>query len=163
MNKTVRLLVVCIFLATSTLAAGYIVSGLGIWSLLMVVLVTVWLIGVRGGWNWLASIMLSCFIGASIVGFWIGYNESWIWFALAGLIATLSAWDLNHFLLRWQPCDRRSLAVGEKTNQGEITGDEAYSQPGFDLEQNHLNRLLAVVALGFLLAVLALTIHTSQL
>ena len=97
------------------------------------------------------------------MGFWIGYNESWIWFALAGLIATLSAWDLNHFLLRWQPCDRRALAVGEKTNQGEITGDEEFSQPGFDLEQNHLNRLLAVVALGFLLAVLALTIHTPQL
>ena len=48
MNKTVRLLVVCIFLATSTLAAGYIVSGLGIWSLLMVVLVTVWLMGCVG-------------------------------------------------------------------------------------------------------------------
>ena len=49
MNKTVRLLDICIILATSILTAGYIVNGLGIWSLLMVVLGAVWLIGVRGG------------------------------------------------------------------------------------------------------------------
>ncbi len=83
------------------------------------------------GGAWLMVVVVS---GLAAVGAWIGLDP---WLLLLGLIASLSAWDLDAFARQVKAADAVEPA----------------------LEGRHLRRLLVVDGIGLLLAGLALTVQ----
>jgi hypothetical protein len=122
--------------ATSTLALGYGLAGLWPATLLLLVLGSFWLLGQQRGWGWVASVALVFFVGAAAVGFWLDLGAGWM---LLGVVAALSAWDLDRFAQR-----RRGAERVEKARE---------------LERRHLQRLLIVDSLGLLLATAGLQVR----
>jgi hypothetical protein len=137
MNVTAKLALASTLLAAAVLALGY---GLGsAWSGVGPILAVglLWLASQwRDWWGWTASWALAFFTGAAAVGLWLGLGAGWM---LAGVVAALSAWDLDHFAQRLK-------------RAGWVEGTCA-------LEHRHLRRLLAVDGLGFLLGAVALGIR----
>ena len=79
--------------------------------------------------------LIGCTVMAAI-GLWLDLTTGWM---LLALVAALTAWDLDHLGRRLQSA-----------------GSEEQSR---SLERRHLQRLLAVDAVGLLLAILALEIE----
>ncbi len=127
---------ICILLAMGTLAVGYGLGGQWVWTAVIGLVGVLWLAGTWRGWEWVASMGLIGFTGIAAVGLWLDLGAGWMVF---GLVAALCAWDLGRFVL----CLRR---VGRVEAERE-------------LEQRHLQRLLAVAGLGLLVAAIALSIE----
>jgi hypothetical protein len=130
-----KLSLVSIGLTTFALALGYGLGGLWAGGALVAALGLFWLLGHRAGWGWMASAMLILFVGAAAVGTWLGVGAGW---TSLGVVAALSAWDLDHFARRLR-------------DPGRIVGAR-------ELERRHLWRLLIVDGAGLLLAAVALGI-----
>jgi hypothetical protein len=126
----------CVGLAVGSLAMGYGRAGWWDWMLAFGILGGLWLFGYWRGWAWMAPLGLVGFVGLSAIGLWLDLEAGWM---VAGLVAALCAWDLQHFALGLQRVGR--------------------VEDGRALEQRHLLRLLAVAGLGLVLAVVALTIE----
>ena len=133
-----KLLPVSIGLTACALALGYATSGLWTEALLIAALGFLWLLGRWYGWGWVASVALVFFVGAAVVGLWLNLGAGWM---LLGVVAALCAWDLDHFV-------QRLMSVGRVERERE-------------LERAHLQRLLIVSGLGFLLAAVALGINVK--
>ena len=133
-----KLLPVSIGLAACALALGYATSRLWTGALFIAALGVLWLLGRRYGWGWVASVALVFFVGAAVVGLWLNLGAGWM---LLGVVAALCAWDLDHFA-------QRLMSVGRVERERE-------------LERAHLQRLLIVSGLGFLLAAVALGINVK--
>ena len=124
--------------AMTALAAGYgltdswpgVLSVLIVWSLS--------LIGQRRGWRWSASVVLVCYVGAAVGGFWLQAPADLM---LVGAVAALIAWDLARFDFRL-----RNACRGEGRH---------------NLVRRHLHRLLIVTTVAFSLAELALRVRTK--
>jgi hypothetical protein len=127
-----------IFLAVFALALGYGLAGLWGGALSVTASGLLWLLGRRRDWDWMASVVLIFLVGAAAGGLWLDLGAGWM---LIGVVAALSAWDLDHFA-------RRLRAVGR------VEGAR-------DLERRHLLRLLIVDGLGLLLAAVALKIKVG--
>jgi hypothetical protein len=130
-----KLSLVSIGLATFALALGYGLGGLWAGAALIAALGLIWLLGQRAGWGWVASAMLVLFVGAAAVGTWLGVGAGW---TLLGVVAALSAWDLDHFARRLKGAGR---VVGAR-----------------ELGRRHLRQLLIVDGVGLLLGAVALGI-----
>ncbi len=126
-------------LATAMLALGYALDNQPRGVFFVAGSGGLWLLGQRYRWGWIASLGLVAFTGSAAAGIIAGVGAGWM---LGGLVAALSAWDLDRFAQR--------LA-----DAGKMDG-------GHELERRHLRRLLAVVVLGLTLAGLPL-IATVQL
>jgi hypothetical protein len=122
------------------LALGYGLVGLWVGAAFVVVLGFLWLVGQRRGWGWMASVMLVFFVGAASIGIWLDAPDGWM---LLGVVATLSAWDLDHFAQRLSGVGRDNV--------------EAIH----NLERPHLVRLLIVDGLGLLFGAVALGIEVD--
>lgn len=136
MNVTSKLRTFSILLAAGSLGLGYALAGLWLGIVLIIILGILWLLETKQQKrDWPASGFLVCFIGVAIAGIHLNAGADWM---LLGVIASLSAWDLHHFVLR--------LTLVQKS---EITEK---------LEYAHLRRLLIVDCLGLVLAGVALMI-----
>ncbi len=135
---TARLMLISTTLAASALTLGYALNGLWGGALLILALGILWLMGQRYGWGWMASVALVVFMGAAAIGLQLRWGVGW---ALLGMMAALSAWDLDHFAQR--------LARAGQAGQAR------------ELERQHLRRLLLVDGLGLLLAAIALGLQVK--
>ena len=133
-----KLLFISTIIAMGALALGYGLIGLWTWAVFIVVLGFLWLFGQWRGWDWMASVGLTLFVSAAAFGLWMGVGVGWM---LVGVVAALSAWDLDHFV-------QRLNGVGRVTKVR-------------DLEQRHLQRLLIVDVSGLMLSVVALGIKVE--
>ena len=133
---TARLLPITIGLATLVLAVGYAVGGEWTFSLILLAVGVLWWLGQGRDWNGLASVVLMGFVVAAAIGLWRGLPAGWM---LVGVVAALSAWDLDHFARRLSSVERVEMRPA--------------------LEQRHLRRLAMVDSLGLLLAGVALVVR----
>ncbi len=133
---TVRLLPITIGLAAIILAIGYSVGGEWKVSLILLAMGALWWVGHKRHWNLVGSAALVGFVVGAAVGLWMGLPAGWM---LVGVVAALSAWDLDHFAQRLRGVERVEM------------------QPA--LERLHLRRLVSVDGLGLLLAGTALVVQ----
>ena len=128
-----KLLLVSSILAAFTAALGYALADLWSGALLISILGLLWLVAQRCAWDWVASVALVLFVGAIAYGVWL--EAQGVWLAI-GLVAALSAWDLDYF---------RQRLSSVKCVEGQR-----------ELERRHLRRLSVVAGLGLVLAMVAL-------
>ena len=133
---TARLMLISTILAASTLGLGYALNGLWGGALLALAVGILWLIGQRYGGGWVAFMSLALFVGMAAAGLELRWGAGW---TLLGIVAALSAWDLDHLAQRL----RHAEQVREERR----------------LERQHLWRLLSVDGLGLLFAAIALGIR----
>jgi hypothetical protein len=133
---TARLLPITLGLTAIALAMGYAVGGAWTFSPILLATGVLWWIGQKRHWNGLASVAWVGFVVAAAMGLWVGLPAGWM---LVGVVAALSAWDLDHFARRLRGVERVEM------------------QPA--LEWLHLWRLVSVDSLGLLLAGVALVIR----
>lgn len=129
-------LIVSIVLAVSALAGAYAEAGLWIPAALIVSLAVSVIFTQRSGKAWTASLTTVLLASAAAVGAWLELQG---WLLLMGLIAALSAWDLDAFARQLRSVDA-------------VEQEQA-------LKRRHLERLLIVDALALLLGVSALTVQ----
>ena len=127
---------VSIAVAGGALAGGYALAGRPVESALSASVAILWLILHRRGVTWAAQFGLVAAAGAAATGMMLGAGSAWM---LVGLVAALTAWDLEAFGRWLQHCP----AV-----------DEARA-----LQQTHLQRLLVADLLGLGLGLLALQLR----
>jgi hypothetical protein len=139
---TARLLPASIGLATCALALGYALGGLWAWTPLIVALGFLWLLGQWRGRGWMTSVGLVFFVGVATGGLWLDLAAGWMLF---GMVAALSAWDLDYFAQRLRS----------------VEWAETLAERRRDLERRHLWRLLLVDGLGLLLAAVALGVEVK--
>lgn len=132
MSLTSKLLPVCIGLSAGAFALASALSGLWFLALPIPVLGVTWLAGQRRGWKWISSLGLVLGTLVAAGGLLLGLDAGWM---LAGLVAALAAWDLDHFSHTVESVPR-------------VEGARS-------LERRHVQRLLAAVGLGALLAAVA--------
>ena len=135
---TGRVLLGSIGLAMGILALDFAQAGLWTWIPLIVAVAAVWLVGLRRGWEWTALAGLVCYTGVAAAGLLLDLEVGWM---LLAMVATLTAWDLDHFFRRLN----RVGGVG----------------PDRSLERRHLLRLLMVDSVGLLLGAIALRIEVE--
>ena len=128
---------VSMVLASAALLLGYILGGLWIWTPAILALGALWMVGERRRWSQVASLGLVLHATVAAVGMALGLGAGWM---LAGLVGSLAAWDLGHFLETLR-------------DAGRVEGQR-------QLELDHLRRLLLVSGLGLLLGALALEVRT---
>ena len=133
---TARLLPITIGLAAIVLAMGYAVGGVWKFSPILLATGVLWWIGQKRHWNLLASVALVGFVVAAAIGLWVGLPAGWM---LVGVVAALSAWDLDHFARRLRGVERVEMRLA--------------------LERFHIRRLVSVDGLGLLLAGVALAVQ----
>ena len=129
-------LTIGILLAASSLGLGYGLAALWVPLAAILVMGGLWILGQRAGWSWIAWPMVVLFAAAAALGTLLELNRVLL---TVGLIAALSAWDLNGFA-------------------GQLRRVDAVEQEG-TLKRRHLLRLLTVDGLGLLLALLALVVE----
>jgi hypothetical protein len=138
MSLTARLVPVSVGLAAGAFALGCVQGGLWFVALPVLIVGMIWLAGRGRGWSWISSLGLALSAVAAAVGLLAGLGAGWM---LAGLVASLAAWDLHHF---------------SHTLEGVPRVDGVRS-----LERRHLQRLLIAVGLGVLLAAVALGVDAT--
>ncbi|MFP3896337.1 MAG: hypothetical protein ACLFV5_05825 [Anaerolineales bacterium] len=131
-----KILVACTILAALITALGYGLGGLWIGALMSIAVGSLWLLGQRRDWPWIAPLALVCFVGAAMVALWLGLAPGLF---LLGVVLALSAWDLDHFA-------RRVNSVGRI--------EEAHH-----LRRRHMGRLVAVNASSLIFGGAALAIE----
>jgi hypothetical protein len=122
--------------AVAALAIGYALAGLLFVSMIIVLLGAMWFSAQQRKSTGLEGFLLTVFLLAGGFGFWVGVPA---WMSLIATVATLGAWDLDHFLQRLSTVERVEFDTG--------------------LGREHIRRLAVVQGLGLLLGLLALTIH----
>jgi hypothetical protein len=122
--------------AVMALAIGYALANLLVVSLLIVFFGACWFFVQQRHGIGFESFLLYLFVIGAAVGVWFGIPA---WLALVAAVATLGAWDLDHFLQRLNAVERVDFETG--------------------LGREHLRRLGMVEGLGFLTGLLALTSH----
>lgn len=123
--------------AVGALAAGYVIGQHRIVAALFVVFGMIWLVARQRNDLGTGGLVLTIFLLAGGLGPLFGAPA---WMMLIVMVATLGAWDLDHFLYRLSGIDHVDYSTG--------------------LGRDHLRRLGMVEGLGFLAGLLALTIHT---
>lgn len=131
-----KLLPAAIILAGGALALGYGLGGLWSGVLLSLALSVCWLVAFWRDWLWMSAPGLGLCVVVAVGGLLLNLGTGWM---LVGVVAALSAWDLDAFVQRLRDvewvADRRAL------------------------ERRHLMRLLIVDLLGLALAAVALGIE----
>ncbi len=122
--------------AVASLAVGYAVAGKLIGSLIIVLLGAMWFSAQQRRGSGLEGVFLVIFLLAGGAGFWLGVPG---WIALIATVATLGAWDLDHFLQRLNVVERVEFDTG--------------------LGREHFRRLAVVQGLGLFIGLLALFVH----
>jgi hypothetical protein len=99
-----------------------------------------WCEALLRSWRWPASPLLVFFTCSAVYGAWQGFSP---FIMLVGILAALSAWDLDYMLQRFAQVKPAALMPG--------------------LARRHLQRLAAVNGLGLLLgcAALLIQVHIS--
>jgi len=133
---TARLLPITIGLAAIILAVAYAVGGVWKVSPILLAMGALWWVGQKRHWNLFAPVALVGFVVAAAVGLWMSLPAGWM---LAGVVAALSAWDLDYFARRLGSVERVEMRPA--------------------LERLHLRRLVSVDGLGLLLAGMALVVQ----
>jgi hypothetical protein len=123
----------CILLSAASLAAGYLQGGAVWFTLLAGAVAATWLLAQWRGWRWADALGLAGNAILAALGVTRGLSIGWM---LGGLTAALAAWDLAAFT-HWL----RAVELPAQT---------------WRLMLHHLGRLLIVLAVGLLLAALAL-------
>lgn len=124
--------------ATCALGAGYALGDFWIWTLPILGLAALWLLGQRRGLKWITSLELLLFVGLAAIGLWQKLAPSLM---LLGIIAALAAWDIENFHQR-------------------VEGVEIVDHRD-DLERKYLQRLLIIEGSGALLAVAAVSLTVT--
>lgn len=94
---TIVALVVGIILGTGSLSWGFAEVGWIAAVRWTILIGLVWLVSLRAGWRWFASVGLLSFVFLSAVGLWLHLSLGWM---LAGSIFALFAWDMSDFRYR---------------------------------------------------------------
>lgn len=123
---------------TFALVIGYAIGGLWIWTLPILGLAVLWLVGQRRGLKWVASVDFSLFVGFAVIGIW---QELSFALMLLGMIAALAAWDMDYFQQR--------LEDVERVSQREV------------LERKYLQRLLIIEVSGAILTFTAVSLTVT--
>ncbi|MBN1873407.1 MAG: hypothetical protein JXA33_04185 [Anaerolineae bacterium] len=124
-------------LATGLPALGFGIAGLlWPWAISCVVVGMLWGFVLYRNVEWMANFGLCYFFGMTTFGFWRGVGSGWM---LAGAVAALTAWDLDHFIQR--------LRDAPNIEHAQV------------LEQQHLRRICIVNGIGGVLAGVALIIR----
>lgn len=131
-------LTISVILASSTLAVGYGLEGLWLPAAAILGLGGVWLFAQRTKWGWMAWLLFALLALAAAVGAALDLNAVLM---LVSLVASLSAWDLDGFVRQLKSVD--------------IVEHEPV------LQQQHLQRLLVVDALGLVSGVLASSVEVK--
>ena len=123
--------------ATCALVAGYAIGGLWIWTLPILGLAALWLLGQP---EWISSLELLLFVGLAVIGMWQELPFGWM---LLGIIGALATWDMENFQQR--------MGVVESVEHREL------------MERKYLQRLLIIEGSGaiFTLAAVSLTVNFS--
>ena len=129
-------LTVSIILASSTLTAGYGLGGYWLPAAGPLALGLLWMAGRRTRWVWIAWPLAGLLVLAAAVGALLGLNPLLL---LIGLVAAISAWNLDGFARRMDSVD-------------------ALEHEGV-LKRRHLQRLLLVDGLGLLAGAVALIVR----
>ena len=127
-------LAISILVSVSALATAYAVEGFLIPAAVILGVGLPWLLKGRSWGGWIAWLTTGVLALASVIGAALGANA---WFLVIGLVAALSAWDLDTFA-------RQLWSVDEVAQE---------------LESRHLARLLFVDVLSLVLTGLALTVE----
>jgi hypothetical protein len=133
-----KALYIFIVLTTGVLAIGYASRDLWIWVFFIMAFGLLWLFGQKPKWNWTASFGLIFFVVAATRGIFLELPAGWL---LLSVVATLSAWDLDHFVRRLKQVERIKRA--------------------FDLERHHLKRLMIIAGLGLLLGGVPIVVNVK--
>lgn len=96
------LLVLGIVLAAGVLSWGYAWSGWLIGVFPLAAVGVLWLVALWRRWDWVGTAGLILFVLAAAVGFLLELGPGWM---LAGLVAALACWDLDHFARRLRDAD----------------------------------------------------------
>lgn len=129
MVNTTILFYAGVVIAAGSLAAGYSLGGLWLWAGLWLTFALLWLIEQRpNGLPGTGTLALIVYVSAAAAGYLSGFQPALM---LSGVVAALSAWDLDRF--------RRRLA------DVKLAGDRQL------MERRHLVKLAAVAGLGTLL------------
>ena len=132
-----KILWVSMVLASAALLLGYILGGLWIWTPAILALGALWMVGERRRWRHVASLGLVLHATVAAMGMALGLGAGWM---LLGVVGSLAAWDLGHF-------------VETLRDAGRVEGAR-------QLEREHLRRLVLVAGLGLLLGALALSVQS---
>ncbi len=135
---TAAALITSIVLAASALILAYALGALWLPAAAILIFGLAWIVGQRLGWRWVAWLMVGSSVVAAAVGAWLDLSPVLL---VVGLIAALSAWDLDGFA--------RQLKRVDAVEQKQV------------LQRRHLRRLLLADGLGLLLAVLAVTVQVD--
>ncbi len=120
--------------AVAALAIGYALAGIIISALIFVFLGATWFTTQQRGGAGLEGLLLFIFIVAAAIGLWLGVPG---WLLLIAVVATLGAWDLDHFLERLSGEERVDFDTG--------------------LGREHLRRLGLVEGVGLVSGLFALS------
>ena len=124
--------------AVAALAIGYALAGSLFVSMIFVLLGALWFSAQQRHGAGLESLLLTVFLLAGGIGFWIGVPG---WLLLIAAVATLGAWDLDNFLQRLSMVERVEFDTG--------------------LGREHMRRLVMVQGLGFLAGLIALAVRAK--
>jgi hypothetical protein len=136
-----RLLAASIGLATLCLLAAFVPHGRQGWTLVIVLLGSLWLTTPLHGLRWASTLAWAFFVALAALGVLLGRPTLWL---LCGVVAALLAWDLSYF--------------------SDYLDDVAKAHNGAhleraELERAHLKRLGITAGLGWLLGALALGVR----
>jgi hypothetical protein len=131
-------LLASIVLAAGAIALGYESGGYRSGTVLVLAVGLLWLLSTLLDRGEMAPLGLLSLAGAATFGLWLGLEASWM---VCGLVAALSAWDLDHFARRL-----RQAGQVEKVRR---------------LEAVHLRRLAIVDGVALLVATVALVIRVE--
>ena len=120
--------------AVAALALSYALGGRLQWAFGAILVGGLWYTAQFRGAQGIETILFFVFALAAAAGFWIGLPPVGM---LLALVATLGAWDLDHFSQRLRLVERVVLDTG--------------------LGNNHLRRLLLIELLGLLAGLAGLT------
>jgi hypothetical protein len=127
---------ICILAGTLALTAGYYHSSLSPVGIGCFVVGSLWLVSQWRRWTWVASLGLFVFVGAAVLGVWIGLRPIPMAFSVLG---SLLAWDLADF-------SRRSQSAAPEDDLRR-------------LEKKHLLRIAILGVAGLSLSLVAMYLH----
>lgn len=123
-----------ILIAVAALALSYAQGGWPHWSMAVVLGGAMWYTAHQRGAQGFETILFFGFAIAAAAGFWVGLSP---YALLVALVASLGAWDLDHFSQRLRLVERVVLDTG--------------------LGNNHLRRLFLIESLGLMTGLVGLT------
>lgn len=136
MNILQRIFWAQMLAAVAALAIGYAVAGYIFVSLLVVLLGSAWFSTQQRKRDGLEGFLLAVFLVGAAVGLWVGVPG---WLSLIAVVATLGAWDLDHFLRRLSLVERVEFDTG--------------------LGREHIRRLGIVQGIGLLGGLIAMALR----